>query len=77
VRPFSRIEMPEEVARWFKATGPIPNARPRYNAAPTQNLLTVLRDSETGECRLEPMLWGLIPFWAKDARFCARRDAHA
>jgi putative SOS response-associated peptidase YedK len=65
---FLASKSPEEVARWFKATGPIPNTRPRYNAAPTQNLLTVLRDPESGERRLEPLRWGLIPFWAKDAK---------
>jgi putative SOS response-associated peptidase YedK len=56
-----------EVARWFKTTGPLPNSRERYNAAPTQSLLTVLGDRESGELRLETLRWGLIPFWAKDA----------
>jgi putative SOS response-associated peptidase YedK len=37
--------------------------RPRYNIAPGQNVLCVIRD---GGNRLEPLRWGLIPFWAKD-----------
>ncbi len=39
--------------------------RPRYNIAPTQEVLTV--GNPTGEGN-EPrmMRWGLIPFWAKD-----------
>jgi putative SOS response-associated peptidase YedK len=41
----------EEVARWFKTTGPLPNLRQRYNAAPTQHLGVVLRDKDTGERR--------------------------
>jgi putative SOS response-associated peptidase YedK len=58
----------EEIARWFKTAGPLPNTRPRYNAAPTQSLLVVLRDPESGERRIEALRWGLIPFWAKDAK---------
>lgn len=40
--------------------------RPRYNIAPTQEVLTVV--NATGRWN-EPrmMKWGLIPFWAKDA----------
>jgi putative SOS response-associated peptidase YedK len=44
------------------------NTRPRYNAAPTQSLPVVLRDRESGARRLETLRWGLIPFWAKDAK---------
>jgi putative SOS response-associated peptidase YedK len=65
---FQASRSPAEVARWFNTAGPIPNAPPRYNAAPTQDLLTVLRDPESSERRLEAMRWGLIPFWAKDAK---------
>jgi putative SOS response-associated peptidase YedK len=49
------------------ATGPPPNVRPHYNAAPKQQLLVVLRDPETGDRRLETMRCGIIPIWAKDA----------
>ena len=37
--------------------------RPRYNIAPTQDILTVLN---TPVPRLTNTHWGLIPFWAKD-----------
>jgi putative SOS response-associated peptidase YedK len=57
-----------ELARWFKTTGLSPNVQQRYNAAPTQDLPVVLRDPESGERRLEALRWGLIPFWAKDAK---------
>jgi len=57
-----------ELARLFKAAGPLPNVQQRYNAAPTQDLPVVLRDRETGERRIEALRWGLIPFWAKDAK---------
>ena len=39
--------------------------RPRFNVAPTQEVLTVVNPTGEGN---EPrmMKWGLIPFWAKD-----------
>ena len=39
---------------------------PRYNIAPTQQVLTVVNDE--GENQAWQMRWGLIPFWAKDAK---------
>ena len=39
---------------------------PRYNIAPTQQVLTVVNDEGENQARL--MRWGLIPFWAKDAK---------
>ena len=38
--------------------------RPRYNVAPTQEVLTITNDSV--ENRAQFMRWGLVPFWAKD-----------
>ena len=38
---------------------------PAYNIAPTQQVLTVTND---GKRRAGYMRWGLIPFWAKDAK---------
>src|SRR5260221_4726640 len=65
---FQASSSPAELARWFKASGPVPNMRQRYNAAPTQDLPVVLLDADSGERRLEALRWGLIPFWAKDAK---------
>jgi len=39
------------------------DTQPRYNIAPGQEVLCVIRD---GENRIEPLRWGLIPYWAKD-----------
>jgi putative SOS response-associated peptidase YedK len=39
------------------------NLHPRYNIAPGQDVLCVIR---AGENRIEPLRWGLIPSWAKD-----------
>ena len=38
---------------------------PRYNIAPTQDVLTVVAGPEG--VLIEPRRWGLIPHWAKDA----------
>ena len=40
--------------------------RPRYNIAPTQEVLVLLNDGI--ERRLETFRWGLIPSWAKDPK---------
>ncbi len=39
--------------------------KPRYNVAPTQEVLTVVGN---GERQAQYMRWGLIPFWAKDEK---------
>ena len=58
----------EAIAEAFGTRNPLPNIRPRYNAAPTDPLPVVLRDRKTGERRLEVLRWGLILYWAKDAK---------
>ena len=39
---------------------------PRYNIAPTQDILTVVQRDSTRETML--MQWGLIPFWSKEPK---------
>ena len=47
--------------------------RPRYNVAPTQDVVAVVSDGDNpGHNRAELMRWGLIPFWAKDPKIGAR-----
>ena len=41
--------------------------RPRYNAAPTDSL-PVVRLDRNGNRELATLRWGLIPFWAEDAK---------
>ncbi len=40
----------------------------RYNAAPSQELLVIRRNRDTGEVSLDPLRWGLIPYWCKDSK---------
>ena len=42
------------------------NLPPRYNGAPSQELLVIRRHSETDEFFLDLLHWGLIPSWAKE-----------
>ena len=44
------------------------NYPPRWNAAPSQDLLVIRRNSQTGEVSLDPLQWGLIPYWCKDPK---------
>ena len=41
------------------------NIKPRYNIAPTQDVLTVTKN---GDRHGQFMRWGLVPFWAKDLK---------
>jgi putative SOS response-associated peptidase YedK len=49
---------------------PLAEWRPRYNIAPTQNVLAVSRESDpettAGGLLLDYFRWGLIPSWAKE-----------
>lgn len=44
---------------------------PRYNIAPTQNVLVIHSDS-VGSPVTQTCRWGLVPFWAKDPSIGAR-----
>jgi putative SOS response-associated peptidase YedK len=44
------------------------NVRPRYNAAPSQELLIIRENHKTGERSLDLIKWGLIPHWCTDPR---------
>jgi hypothetical protein len=49
------------------------NVRPRYNAAPSQELLVIRENHKTGERSLDLIKWGLIPHWCSDPRGVAGR----
>ena len=42
------------------------NVPPRYNAAPSQELLVIRENHKTGERSLDLIKWGLIPHWCAD-----------
>src|ERR1041384_1135719 len=55
----------KQIAERFGAPVPheTPAAAPRYNIAPTQDVIVV---GDDGKRYLKQMRWGLIPSWAKD-----------
>lgn len=53
----------QTVAQVFNVA-PTLETQPRYNVAPTQEVVTVMQN---GQRHLAMMRWGLIPRWAKDA----------
>jgi len=44
------------------------NIGPRYNAAPSQELLIIRQNHKTGERSLDLIKWGLIPHWCQDPK---------
>ena len=44
------------------------NIGPRYNAAPSQELLVIRQNHKTGERSLDLLKWGLIPNWCQDPK---------
>ena len=50
----------------FQATSDEIEDRPRYNIAPTQQVLTVRKEQGKKVRHFTTMRWGLIPSWAKD-----------
>ncbi len=44
------------------------NYPPRWNGAPSQDLLVIRCNHATGEISLDPLRWGLIPYWCDDPK---------
>ena len=44
------------------------NYPPQWNAAPGQDLLVIRRNHQTGAVSLDPLRWGLIPYWSQDPK---------
>lgn len=47
-----------------------PGYKPRYNIAPTQEILALISDAQ-GRC-IENFRWGMIPHWAKDPKIAQK-----
>ena len=67
---------PDAIAALFRTTNPLPNAKPTWNLAPTQDALVVRRHPQSGERHLDLLNWGFLPYWTKDAA-SARRPINA
>lgn len=57
----------EALRRLFGFEGPAPNLQPRWNIAPTQSA-PVIRLGGGGGREIKMLSWGLVPYWAEDAK---------
>ena len=64
---------PADIARQFGVDA-VPELAPRYNIAPTQDILIIRHPWREPEARLEAaqVKWGLLPSWAKDTSMAAK-----
>ena len=61
---FSELRVPFRLA----PNHPLPNFQSTWNLAPTDPIPIVRRDRDDGLRRLDVVRWGLLPYWAKDAK---------
>ncbi len=59
------IPDPTDIPVHFKGTRIGYDLKPRYNAAPSEDLPVIVNDTQK---HVELMRWGLIPFWAQDEK---------
>jgi len=64
---FLLVSSPEEVAKIFRVVDPLVNTRPRYNIAPMQDVLAIIREEPMKSRVFANLRWGLVPHWAKDS----------
>jgi putative SOS response-associated peptidase YedK len=62
---FTLITPTARLTEQFELSGELPEVKPSYNIAPTQQIATVAANSE-GERKLRELHWGLVPRWSKD-----------
>ena len=66
---FARRSTQKVLADWFGVEmEDIPWFAPTYNAAPQSTQPVVRLNDETGKREFALMRWGLVPYWAKDAK---------
>ena len=67
---FARKSTQQVLANWFGVElEDMPWFAPSYNVAPQSVQPVVRLDRDTGNREFALMRWGLVPFWAKDAKF--------
>ncbi|GAC1488641.1 MAG: SOS response-associated peptidase [Ktedonobacteraceae bacterium] len=70
---FTLIHDIQSIAKAFNASVPASlQLAPRYNIAPTQDIVTVLREKPEEQAQLALLRWGLIPSWAKEESIGSR-----
>ena len=56
---------PEMIARLFGTKNALPNIKPTWNMAPSQEAMVIRHHEEGGERHLDVLRWGLIPYFTK------------
>lgn len=65
---YTQRATPEAIAKQFHLKKPLPLFKPNYNVAPSEQVLAIRREPESGEREGVLLRWGLIPVWAKDTK---------
>jgi putative SOS response-associated peptidase YedK len=66
---FARRSTQQVLADWFGVElEDMPWFAPSYNAAPQSTQPVIRLDANTGKREFALMRWGLVPYWAKDAK---------
>ena len=66
------LELPAKTIAQFFLAQDLPEQSPRYNIAPTQDILGIFEAPQNGKRIGAPFHWGLIPTWAKDRKIANR-----
>ncbi|WP_395142166.1 SOS response-associated peptidase, partial [Armatimonas sp.] len=62
----------DEIVGRFDVQGSLFEPQARYNIAPTQPVAAITAQGPSTERLLEPLQWGLVPFWAKDRAIASK-----
>lgn len=65
---FTLTATPEALDSLFPSLFDGLELEPRYNVAPSQNVLAVRQSSESGQAEAVLLRWGLVPSWADDMK---------
>ncbi|MCC6484430.1 MAG: SOS response-associated peptidase [Armatimonadetes bacterium] len=65
---YTLTEVSPEALRKIFLLQHVPELRPRYNIAPSQDIAVIREGRDTGARNVEMLHWGLIPSWAKEEK---------
>jgi putative SOS response-associated peptidase YedK len=68
---FTLRASPAALREWFPLLD-VPEMKPRYNIAPTQQVLAIRRQPELERPACAWLRWGLVPHWADDTKIGQR-----
>lgn len=69
---FTMYHDADEIMVRFDVQGSLFEPRAHYNIAPTQPVAAITAQGPNAERLLEPLRWGLVPFWAKDTAIASK-----